>query len=29
MTDRAKKIKETLDKVYIDRNELNNLYLDK
>ena len=29
MTEQAKKIKEKLDKVYIDRDELHKLYLDK
>ena len=29
MTEQAKKIKEKLDKVYINRDELNKLYLDK
>ena len=29
MTDKAKRVKETLDRVYIDRDELSKLYLDK
>lgn len=29
MTDKARKIEETLDTVYVNRHELNKLYLDK